>query len=95
MSLSRPPAPEPLPHPVVDNHCHLDMTLDGSTELTVPDAIERAAAADPELIHDLARCTSQKCAFHGAVLVFCHSSGVTVCMERAWISSRMRSPSAA
>ena len=20
-----PPAPEPLPHPVVDNHCHLDV----------------------------------------------------------------------
>jgi TatD DNase family protein len=23
----RPPVPEPLPHPVVDNHCHLDMSL--------------------------------------------------------------------
>ena len=25
----RPPAPEPLPHPVIDNHCHLDITRDG------------------------------------------------------------------
>ena len=29
----RPPAPEPLPHPVVDNHCHLEMTLDGTEKL--------------------------------------------------------------
>ena len=40
----RPPAPEPLPHPVVDNHCHLDMTLDGSDEWSPARALEEAAA---------------------------------------------------
>ncbi|MBA3719507.1 MAG: AraC family transcriptional regulator, partial [Nocardioidaceae bacterium] len=35
---ARPPAPEPLPHPVVDNHCHLDIAR-GDEELSVPDAL--------------------------------------------------------
>ena len=38
----RPPAPEPLPHPVVDNHCHLDIA-DGDW-LPTEVAIEAAAA---------------------------------------------------
>ena len=42
--LSRPPAPEPLPAPVVDNHCHLEMTLDGSEELRAVDALAASAA---------------------------------------------------
>ncbi len=33
---SRPPAPEPLPHPVVDNHCHLDIA-DGPPDASVVD----------------------------------------------------------
>ena len=37
----RPPAPEPLPHPVVDNHCHLDIA-DGDW-LDTADAIATVA----------------------------------------------------
>ncbi len=40
---SRPESPEPLPAPVVDNHCHLDMALDGVEELTADAALARAA----------------------------------------------------
>ncbi|MEO5854148.1 MAG: TatD family hydrolase [Nocardioides sp.] len=39
---SRPPAPEPLPHPVVDNHCHLDIA-DGDW-LATEEAIAAAAS---------------------------------------------------
>ncbi|MFD4006681.1 TatD family hydrolase [Brachybacterium paraconglomeratum] len=41
---SWPPAPEPLPSPVIDNHCHLDFA-DGDTQLSVQDHVDRAAAA--------------------------------------------------
>ena len=40
----RPPAPEPLPHPVVDNHCHLEMTLEGSEPLSAAEAVTASAA---------------------------------------------------
>ncbi len=43
----RPPLPEPLPSPVVDNHCHLDIgggdTVDGSDWLDPAEALELAA----------------------------------------------------
>ncbi len=40
----RPPLPEPLPHPVVDNHCHLDIAdgPDGDHWFTTEDAIAAA-----------------------------------------------------
>ena len=38
----RPPAPEPLPHPVVDNHCHLDIADGGWLDTGA--AIEAARA---------------------------------------------------
>ncbi len=40
----RPPSPEPLPQPVVDNHCHLDIA-DGDW-LETREAIERATAVN-------------------------------------------------
>jgi TatD DNase family protein len=40
----RPPAPGPLPHPVVDNHCHLDMGRSGEPPLPVEEALAAAAA---------------------------------------------------
>jgi TatD DNase family protein len=42
-SRPRPPVPEPLPHPVVDNHCHLDIARDGESVLGVEEAVATAA----------------------------------------------------
>lgn len=45
MSTERPPVPEPLPHPVVDNHCHLDVARHGDDDpIAVEEALELAAS---------------------------------------------------
>jgi TatD DNase family protein len=42
--MTRPEAPEPLPHPVVDNHCHLDIARGDEDPFPVADALAAAAA---------------------------------------------------
>ncbi|HET8561681.1 MAG TPA: TatD family hydrolase [Marmoricola sp.] len=47
MRAARPEAPAPLPHPVVDNHCHLDIdpgARSGDGVLPVDEALARSAA---------------------------------------------------
>ena len=41
-----PPAPDPLPHPVVDNHTHLDHARRGEGRVEVGDALVAAAAVN-------------------------------------------------
>ena len=40
----RPPAPEPLPHPVVDNHCHLDIADSEGEWFSTEEALAASAA---------------------------------------------------
>lgn len=41
--MSRPELPEPLPHPVIDNHCHLDHARDEESRLSTAEALDLAA----------------------------------------------------
>ena len=41
---ARPPAPDPLPIPVVDNHAHLDLSRDGQDRPDIQAVIEAATA---------------------------------------------------
>lgn len=47
--LGRPERPDPLPLPVVDTHCHLDVA-DGQTALTPAEAVELAASVGVDRI---------------------------------------------
>ncbi len=42
--MTRPPRPAPLPHPVVDNHCHLDTARGDEEPWAVEEALAEAAA---------------------------------------------------
>ncbi|HET7691269.1 MAG TPA: TatD family hydrolase [Nocardioidaceae bacterium] len=70
---TRPQAPAPLPHPVVDNHCHLDMGIGGDV-LSVEEALAAAAAVGvPRIVQigcDLegARWAVQAATAHAAVV---------------------------
>lgn len=44
--MSKPPAPRPLPRPVVDNHTHLDHTRRGDEPTSVDQALAEAAAVN-------------------------------------------------
>ena len=47
----RPPAPEPLPHPVVDNHCHLDLARGEEEPVPLDQALaESAAVGVPRIV---------------------------------------------
>ncbi|WP_340536843.1 TatD family hydrolase [Nocardioides sp. GXZ039] len=69
---ARPPAPEPLPHPVVDNHCHLDIA-DGDwldTESAIAAAAEVGVARIVQIGCDLpgARWAVEAAASHDALV---------------------------
>lgn len=42
----RPPLPEPLPRPVIDSHCHIDMRSQGEDVLSPQAALDAAAAVN-------------------------------------------------
>lgn len=74
--LERPRSPEPLPVPVIDSHCHLDIADgdDGAEWLGIDDAVRRAAEVGVARIvqvgYDVASSTwsAQAAAQHDAVV---------------------------
>ena len=65
--LDRPPPPEPLPHPVVDNHCHLDVVFEGTEEWGPGRALAEAAAVGvPRIVQIGCDVESSRWAVHTA-----------------------------
>ncbi len=69
-----PPAPDPLPVPVVDNHTHLDIRRDDGPGLDVADALAAAAAVGVDRVVQVgcdlpgARFTAEQVDLHPAML---------------------------
>ncbi len=70
----RPPAPDPLPIPVVDNHCHLDISRDDAAVQPLEEVVAQARAVGVDRLVqigsdlDAARWTAQVAVEHPAVL---------------------------
>jgi TatD DNase family protein len=46
VTTQRPPPPEPLPRPVIDSHCHIDMRGGDEDDLSPADAVAAAASVN-------------------------------------------------
>ncbi|GAA1137795.1 TatD family hydrolase [Ornithinicoccus hortensis] len=72
--MSLPPAPDPLPIPVVDNHCHLDVGRDGAPPPDIAATVEAARAVGVDRLVQVgcdrasARWTAQVVQEHPALL---------------------------
>ncbi|WP_139719875.1 TatD family hydrolase [Serinicoccus chungangensis] len=70
----RPPSPDPLPIPVVDNHCHLDISRDDATVQPLEEVVAQARSVGVDRLVQIgsdltaARWTARVAVEHPAVL---------------------------